>query len=155
VCVFSAKGAASTRAWGSAPQGFVKPKTPALKARFTFGANSIIIHAMPQSVSKVILHVIFSTKIHLWSSPRLDTARRLQRPFRRARRSRPTNHHHGLGRGWGVGRTRGIGLGLGVGVGRGVEVGVAVAVGVGVGVAVAVGVGVGVPPASNPDTVIV
>jgi putative transposase len=62
VCVFSAKGAASTRAWGSAPQGFVKPKTPALKARFTFGANSIIIHAMPQSVSKVILHVIFSTK---------------------------------------------------------------------------------------------
>jgi hypothetical protein len=33
---------------GSAP-GFVKPKKTALKARFTFGANSIIIHAMPQS----------------------------------------------------------------------------------------------------------
>jgi hypothetical protein len=70
--------------------------------------------------------------IHLWPQPRLDAARRLQPPFRRARRSRHTNHHHGLGRGWGVGRTRGIGLGLGVGVGRGVEVGVAVGVGDGV-----------------------
>jgi putative transposase len=30
--------------------------------RFTFRADSIIIHTMPQSISKVILHVIFSTK---------------------------------------------------------------------------------------------
>lgn len=34
----------------------------ALKARFTFVAGAIIIQAMPQSLSKVILHVIFSTK---------------------------------------------------------------------------------------------
>jgi len=47
--------------WGAAP-GFAKPKKTALKARFTLGANSIIIHAKPQSISKVILHVIFSTK---------------------------------------------------------------------------------------------
>src|SRR5256886_2172870 len=52
----------SLAAWGSAP-GFVKSKNPsALKARFTSGARLIIIDTMPQSVSKVILHIIFSTK---------------------------------------------------------------------------------------------
>jgi REP element-mobilizing transposase RayT len=35
---------------------------PALKARFTSGAGSIIILTMPQSLSKVILHIVFSTK---------------------------------------------------------------------------------------------
>ena len=34
----------------------------ALKARFTSDISWIIIGAMPQSLSKVILHVIFSTK---------------------------------------------------------------------------------------------
>lgn len=34
----------------------------ALKARFSSGTTSIIIRAMPQSLSKVILHIIFSTK---------------------------------------------------------------------------------------------
>ncbi len=36
--LFSAKGALSLLAWGIAP-GLVNPKTAALKARFTFGAN--------------------------------------------------------------------------------------------------------------------
>jgi len=36
--------------------------TQALKARFTSGTSSIIIRAMPQSLSKVIVHIIFSTK---------------------------------------------------------------------------------------------
>ena len=48
-------------AWGSAP-GFEETQTPALKARFTSGVSSIIIRAMPQSLSKVIVHIIFSTK---------------------------------------------------------------------------------------------
>ncbi len=37
-------------------------KVPALKARFTSGTRWIIIGAMPQSLSKVILHIVFSTK---------------------------------------------------------------------------------------------
>jgi len=48
-------------AWGSAP-GFEETQTPALKARFTSGVSSIIIRAMSQSLSKVIVHIIFSTK---------------------------------------------------------------------------------------------
>ena len=38
-------------------------KVPALKARFTSGNSSIIIGAMPQSLSKVILHIVFSPDI--------------------------------------------------------------------------------------------
>ena len=37
-------------------------KAPALKARFTSESFHSIIDAMPQSLSKVILHIIFSTK---------------------------------------------------------------------------------------------
>jgi len=37
-------------------------KAPALKARFTSGTSLVIIGDMPQSLSKVILHIIFSTK---------------------------------------------------------------------------------------------
>ncbi len=47
---------------GASPQDSWNPETPALKARFTSGTSSIIIRPMPQSLSKVILHVIFSTK---------------------------------------------------------------------------------------------
>jgi REP element-mobilizing transposase RayT len=42
----------------------VEQRTPALKARFTSRIISIIIGAMPQSLSKVILHIVFSTKNH-------------------------------------------------------------------------------------------
>jgi hypothetical protein len=50
-------------AWGSAP-GFhgTQRKAPALKARFTSESFHSIIDAMPQSLSKVIVHIIFSTK---------------------------------------------------------------------------------------------
>src|SRR6202007_1763004 len=37
-------------------------EVPALKARFISGAFSSIMGAMPQSLSNVILHIIFSTK---------------------------------------------------------------------------------------------
>jgi REP element-mobilizing transposase RayT len=37
-------------------------KAPALKARFTSGPFRSIVGIMPQSLSKVILHIIFSTK---------------------------------------------------------------------------------------------
>ena len=37
-------------------------KAPALKARFTSESFHSIIDAMPQSLSKVIVHIIFSTK---------------------------------------------------------------------------------------------
>src|SRR5947199_1176014 len=47
---------------GASPQDSWNPKARALKARFTSGASSIIIRPMPQSLSKVVLHVIFSTK---------------------------------------------------------------------------------------------
>ena len=48
-------------AWGSAP-GFIAKKAPALKARFTSGPFRSIVGLMPQSLSKVIIHIIFSTK---------------------------------------------------------------------------------------------
>jgi Transposase IS200 like len=57
----SAKGAHSLAAWGTAP-GFVKQKQAALKARFTPAPIQYIIDVMPQSLSKVILHIVFSTK---------------------------------------------------------------------------------------------
>ena len=47
---------------GATPQGYEIKQAPALKARFTFDTSSIIIHAMPQSLSKVVLDIIFSTK---------------------------------------------------------------------------------------------
>jgi putative transposase len=37
-------------------------KTKALKAQFTSSGSSVTIGVMPQSLSKVILHIIFSTK---------------------------------------------------------------------------------------------
>jgi hypothetical protein len=51
----------SLAAWGSAP-GYGNPKAAALKARFTPAPVQYIIDAVPQSLSKVILHIIFSTK---------------------------------------------------------------------------------------------
>ena len=59
--MFAPKAQHSPPAWGIAP-GLRRTKAPALKARFTFTAGSIIICSMPQSLSKVILHIIFSTK---------------------------------------------------------------------------------------------
>jgi putative transposase len=47
---------------GQRPRICETEKAPALKARFTFDTSSIIIRAMPQSLSKVVLHIIFSTK---------------------------------------------------------------------------------------------
>jgi len=40
----------------------MKKKPTALKARFTSGVISFIVSAVPQSLSRVILHIIFSTK---------------------------------------------------------------------------------------------
>jgi putative transposase len=50
-------------AWGSAP-GFhgTQRKALALKARFTSGPFHSIIDVMPQSLSRVVVHIIFSTK---------------------------------------------------------------------------------------------
>jgi len=48
-------------AWGNAPGRWFK-NLSALKARFTFANTLIIIRVMPQSLSRVILHIIFSTK---------------------------------------------------------------------------------------------
>ena len=47
---------------GQRPRESWLPTTQALKARFTFGGISIIVGVMPQSLSKVIIHIIFSTK---------------------------------------------------------------------------------------------
>ena len=47
---------------GQRAPGLVKKIQLALKVRFTSDAISFIIRAMPQSLSKVILHIIFSTK---------------------------------------------------------------------------------------------
>lgn len=47
---------------GQRPREPWLPTTQALKARFTFDGISIILGVMPQSLSKVILHIIFSTK---------------------------------------------------------------------------------------------
>src|SRR6266404_8711150 len=60
--VFSANGTISFLAWGNAPGIRIRSKHQALKARFTSSVISIIIDAMPQSLSKVILHIVFSTK---------------------------------------------------------------------------------------------
>ena len=49
---------------GQRAPGLVKKIQLALKARFTSDAISFIIRAMPQSLSKVILHIIFSTKMN-------------------------------------------------------------------------------------------
>ena len=47
---------------GQRPRTDGTPKVPALKARFTSGAFSCHHCQMPQSLSKVIIHIIFSTK---------------------------------------------------------------------------------------------
>jgi hypothetical protein len=60
--VFSAKGAAITWSLGQRPRDSWNRQTSPLKARFTSGSASIIFRVMPQSLSKVILHIIFSTK---------------------------------------------------------------------------------------------
>jgi len=61
--LYCAKGAASLLAWGNAPQVRENKKKPvALKARFTSGVISFKVSAVPQSLSKVTLHIIFSTK---------------------------------------------------------------------------------------------
>jgi hypothetical protein len=49
-------------AWGSAPGINSIQRAPALKARFTSGPFGSIVGVMPQSLSKVIVHIIFSTK---------------------------------------------------------------------------------------------
>jgi REP element-mobilizing transposase RayT len=61
--VFSAKGAAFIASLGQRPRihGTHK-KVPALKARFTSSPFRSIVGVMPQSLSKVIVHIIFSTK---------------------------------------------------------------------------------------------
>jgi REP-associated tyrosine transposase len=63
VC-FSAKGAALSRASGNAPGSWNPKRGLGLKARFTFREVGSIIGGMPQSLSKVILHIIFSTRNH-------------------------------------------------------------------------------------------
>jgi REP-associated tyrosine transposase len=62
-CAFSAapKARPSIAAWGSAP-GLWHTKASALKARFTSRAIFIIIRSVPQSLAKVIVHIVFSTK---------------------------------------------------------------------------------------------
>ena len=50
------------RTWGSVPGIRLPADYQALKARFTSDAISFIIRAMPQSLNKIILHIIFSTK---------------------------------------------------------------------------------------------
>jgi REP element-mobilizing transposase RayT len=52
----------SSPAWGNAPGPRGTSKSSTLKARFTFGRDPAIIDGMPQSLSRVILHIIFSTK---------------------------------------------------------------------------------------------
>ena len=47
---------------GATPQDSCEPDAPALKARFTSGTPSVTIGAMAQSLSKVILHIIFSIR---------------------------------------------------------------------------------------------
>jgi putative transposase len=59
--MLSAKGALSCQP-GAAPQDSWHKNAPALKARFTFGPFCFIVRLMPQSLSRVILHIIFSTK---------------------------------------------------------------------------------------------
>ena len=47
---------------GQRPRIYECPRTSALKARFTSCISWIIIGGMPQSLGKVILHIVFSTK---------------------------------------------------------------------------------------------
>jgi REP element-mobilizing transposase RayT len=60
-CAWRQKAHYSPLTWGIAP-GIWNLKAPTLKARFTSHTSSIIICTVPQSLSKVILHIIFSTK---------------------------------------------------------------------------------------------
>jgi putative transposase len=60
--VLSAKGAAIIRSLGATPQEISTSHKSALKARFIPKLFHSIIVTMPQSLSKVIIHVIFSTK---------------------------------------------------------------------------------------------
>lgn len=61
--VLSAKGAQFNASLGQRPRIHgTQRKAPALKARFTSESFHSIIDAMPQSLSKVIVHIIFSTK---------------------------------------------------------------------------------------------
>ena len=60
--MLSAKGAAFTASLWQRPRILGTEKAPALKARFTSGQVRYIIGAMPQSLSRIILHIIFSTK---------------------------------------------------------------------------------------------
>jgi hypothetical protein len=57
--MFSAKGAALIAAWGSAPGSRYMPKVPALKARFIPESFRSVIGLLPQSLSKVIIHIIW------------------------------------------------------------------------------------------------
>ena len=61
--MLSAKGAQFNASLGQRPRIHgTQRKAPALKARFTSESFHSIIDAMPQSLSKVIVHIIFSTK---------------------------------------------------------------------------------------------
>jgi len=61
--VLSAKGAQFNTSLGQRPRIHeTQRKAPALKARFTSESFHSIIDAMPQSLSRVIVHIIFSTK---------------------------------------------------------------------------------------------
>src|SRR5882724_9248332 len=62
--VLSAKGAQFNASLGQRPRIHeTQRKAPALKARFTSESFHSIIDAMPQSLSRVIVHIIFSTKV--------------------------------------------------------------------------------------------
>ncbi len=58
----SANGAALIRSLGQRPRKIVTSQSAALKARFISAPVGSIIITMPQSLSRVIIHVIFSTK---------------------------------------------------------------------------------------------
>src|SRR5439155_23587907 len=58
----SANGAAVIRSLGQRPRKIVTSQSAALKARFISEPVGSIITTMPQSLSRVIIHVIFSTK---------------------------------------------------------------------------------------------
>ena len=61
--MLSAKGAQFNASLGQRPRNPINPKdNQALKARFTSELFHSIIDAIPQSLSKVIVHIIFSTK---------------------------------------------------------------------------------------------
>ena len=61
--MLSAKGVQFNASLGQRPRiRGTQRNAPALKARFTSESFHSIIDAMPQSLSKVIVHIIFSTK---------------------------------------------------------------------------------------------